>query len=66
MPNYCLTIHIDEDNITAIPALLETLRNLPYPTAPRYNKGLGELNELTVLCEVSHAADVERILAPYV
>lgn len=63
MPNYCLTIHIDEDNIAAIPALLETLLNLPYPTAPRYNE---ELNELTVLCEVSHAADVERILAPYV
>ena len=63
MPNYCLTIHIDEDNITATPALLKTLLNLPYPTAPRYNV---ELNELTVLCEVSHAADVERILAPYV
>ena len=63
MPNYCLTVHIDEDNMTAIPTLLETLRNLPYLTAPRYN---AELNELTVLCEVSHAADVERILAPYV
>lgn len=63
MPNYCLTIHIDEDNATDIPTLLETLRNLPYPTAPRYNV---MLNELTVLCEVSHAADVERVLAPYV
>lgn len=63
MPNYCLTIYIDEDNITAIPMLLETLLDLPYPTAPRYN---AVLNELTVLCELSHAADVERILAPYV
>ena len=63
MSNYCLTIHIDEDNATAIPTLLEALCNLPYPTAPRYNV---MLNELTVLCEVNHAADVERILAPYV
>ena len=60
---YNLTIHIDEDNIAAIPALVNTLLNLPYRTGARFNE---ELNELTVLCEVSHAADVERILAPYV
>lgn len=63
MPNYNLTVHIDEDNITSIPALLNTLTTLPYPVAPTYNE---ELSELIVLCEVSHAADVERILAPYV
>lgn len=63
MSNYCLTVHIDESNLTVIPELLSTLLSLPYLTAPRYNE---ELNELTVLCEVSHAADVERVLAPYV
>lgn len=63
MPNYNLTVHIDEDNITSIPTLLNTLTTLPYPVAPTYNE---ELSELIVLCEVSHAADVERILAPYV
>lgn len=63
MPSHNLTVHIDEDNIALIPALLNTLTTLPYPTAPRYN---AVLNELTVLCELSHVADVERILAPYV
>lgn len=63
MLSYNLTVHIDEDNITSIPALLNTLITLPYPTAPHYN---AVLNELTVLCKLSHAADVERILAPYV
>lgn len=58
-----LTIHIDNDSLIAIPTLFDTLLNLPYPIAPRYN---AELNELTVLCELSHATDVERILAPYV
>jgi hypothetical protein len=60
---YNLTIHIDTDSLTLIPKLLVTLFNLPFPTAPRYN---AVLNELTVLCELSHAAEVERILAPYV
>lgn len=63
MPSHNLTVHIDEDNITSIPTLLNTLTTLPYLVAPIYNE---ELNELIVLCEVSHAADVERILAPYV
>lgn len=63
MPSHNLTVYINEDNITLIPALLNTLTTLPYPTAPRYN---AVLNELTVLCELSHAADVERILAPYI
>ena len=60
---YNLTIHIDADSLHLMSELLCTLINLPYPTVPRYNE---ELNELTVLCELNHAADVERILAPYV
>ena len=63
MYSYNLTVHIDEDNITSIPALLGALTALPHPIAPIYNE---ELNELIVLCEVSYVADVERVLAPYV
>ena len=61
--NYNLTVHIDEDNITSMPALLNALTALPHPIAPTYNE---ELNELIVLCEVSYVADVEHVLAPYV
>ena len=57
---YNLTIPLDPNTINeAIAALSE----LPFPIAPRINM---ELRELTVLCELSHAADVERVLAPYV
>lgn len=63
MHNYNLTVHIDEDNITSMPALLNALTALPHPIAPTYNE---ELNELIVLCEASYVADVERVLAPYV
>ena len=63
MYNHNLTVYIDEDNITSIPALLDTLTALPHPIAPTYNE---ELNELIVLCEVSYVADVEHVLAPYV
>lgn len=63
MYSYNLTVHIDEDNITSIPALLDALTALPHLIVPIYNR---ELNELIVLCEVSYVADVERILAPYV
>lgn len=62
MYSYNLTVHIDEDNITSMPALLDTLTALPHPIAPIYNE---ELNELIVLCELSYVADVERVLAPY-
>lgn len=63
MKTYNLTVKIDNDNVASIADLLEELLSLPYAVAPRYNE---ELNELTILCEVTHAADVERILAPYV
>lgn len=43
--------------------VIDELEALPFPIRIIFNN---ELNELTVLCEVSHAADVERILAPYV
>lgn len=50
-------------NPNAINEIIAALSELSFPTAPRINI---ELQELTVLCELSHAADVERILAPYV
>jgi hypothetical protein len=57
---YNLTIPLDPNTIDEVVAALSAL---PFPIAPRINM---ELQELTVLCEVSHAADVERTLAPYV
>lgn len=57
---YNLTIPLNPNTISEAVAVLS---ELPFPIAPRVN---GELQELTVLCEVNHAADVERILAPYV
>lgn len=63
MKTYNLTVTIKECRWGILPNILDKLSELPYAVAPRYNE---ELNELTVLCEVTHAADVERILAPYV
>lgn len=57
---YNLTIPLDPNTIDEVVAALSALT---FPIAPRINM---ELQELTVLCEVSHAADVERTLAPYV
>lgn len=57
---YNLTIPLDPNTIDEAVAALSAL---PFPIAPRINM---ELQELTVLCELSHAADVECILAPYV
>ena len=57
---YNLTIPFDIDNvILALEALLE----LPFTVRTTINN---ELQELVVLCDVRHAADVERTLAPYV
>lgn len=63
MKTYNLTVKIEEYRWGTLPDILNKLSELPYAVAPRYNE---ELNELTVLCEVTHAADIERILAPYV
>lgn len=57
---YNLTIPFDIDNaILALDALIE----LPFPVRTTFNS---ELQELVVLCDVRHAADVERTLAPFV
>ena len=57
---YNLTITLDPNTIDEVIAALSAL---PFPIAPRINM---ELQELTVLCELSRAVDVERALAPYV
>lgn len=57
---YNLTIPLDPDTINEAIAALSAL---PFPVAPIINT---ELQELTVLCELSRAAAVERVLAPYV
>lgn len=58
-----LTVTIEEYRWGILSVILDKLSELPYAVAPRYNE---ELRELTVLCEARHAADVERILAPFV
>ena len=58
MYNLTLPITAETD-----PKVIDELQALPFPIRVLFNM---ELNELTVLCEVSHAADVERVLAPYV
>lgn len=57
---YNLTLPITAETDSRV---VDELKALPFPIRVLFNI---ELNELTVLCEVSHAADVERILAPYV
>lgn len=57
---YNLTIPFDIDKvILAIDALIA----LPFTVRTAFNS---ELQELVVLCDVRHAADVERTLAPFV
>ena len=58
MYNLILSI-TDDTNLNVV----NELKSLPFPLRIIFNM---ELNELRVLCEVSHAADVECILAPYV
>ena len=58
MYNLTLPITAETDSKVA-----DELQALPFPIRVLFNM---ELNELSVLCEVSHAADVERVLAPYV
>ena len=58
MYNLTLPITTETDSRVA-----DEVKALPFPIRVLFNI---ELNELTILCEVSHAADVERILAPYV
>lgn len=57
---YNLTLPITAETDSKV---IDELQALPFPIRVLFNI---ELNELTVLCEVSHAADVERVLAPYV
>lgn len=57
---YNLTLPITAETDSKV---VDELQALPFPIRVLFNM---ELNELTVLCEVSHAADVERVLAPYV
>lgn len=57
---YNLTLPITAETDSRV---VDELKALPFPIRVLFNI---ELNELTVLCEVSHAADVERVLAPYV
>lgn len=57
---YNLTLPITSDTDSKV---VDELQALPFPLHILINV---ELSELTVLCEVSHAADVERVLAPYV
>lgn len=57
---YNLTIPFDVDKvILAIDALVA----LPFTVRTAFNS---ELEELVVLCDVRHAAAVERTLAPFV
>ena len=57
---YNLTLPITAETDSRV---VDELKALPFPIRVLFNI---ELNELTILCEVSHAADVECILAPYV
>lgn len=57
---YNLTLPITAETDSKV---IDELQSLPFPIRVLFNM---ELNELTVLCELSHAADVECILAPYV
>ena len=57
---YNLTLPITAETDLKV---IDELDALPFPLRVIFNI---ELNELTVLCEASHAADVERVLAPYV
>jgi hypothetical protein len=57
---YNLTLPITAETDSKV---IDELQALPFPIRVLFNM---ELNELTVLCEVSHAADVERVLAPHV
>ena len=57
---YNLTLPITAETDSKV---IDELQALPFPIRVLFNI---ELNELTVLCEASHAADVERVLAPYV
>lgn len=57
---YNLTLPVTTETDSKV---IDELKALPFPIRVLFNI---ELNELTVLCEASHAADVERTLAPYV
>lgn len=57
---YNLTLPITAETDSRV---VDELKALPFAIRVLFNI---ELNELIVLCEVSHAADVECILAPYV
>lgn len=57
---YNLTLPITAETDSRV---VDELKALPFAIRVLFNI---ELNELTVLCEVGHAADVERVLAPYV
>lgn len=57
---YNLTIPFDIDKVILA---LDALIKLPFPVRTTFNN---ELQELVVLCDVRHAADVERTLAPFV
>ena len=57
---YNLTIPFDIDKVILA---LDALIKLPFPVRTTFND---ELQELVVLCDVRHAADVERTLAPFV
>ena len=57
---YNLTLPITAETDSRV---VDELKALPFPIRVLFNI---ELNELTILCEVSHAADVECILAPYI
>ena len=57
---YNLTIPLDPKTIKEA---VITLSALTLPLSAVVNT---ELQELTILCDVRHAADVERTLAPYV
>lgn len=57
---YNLTLPITTETDSKV---IDELEALPFSLRILINV---ELSELSVLCEVSHAADVERTLAPYV
>lgn len=57
---YNLTIPLDT---TTLQGAIAALSELTFPIRVTVNN---ELQELVVLCDVRHAADVERTLAPFV
>ena len=57
---YNLTIPFDVDKVILA---LDALVALPFTVRTAFNS---ELEELVVLCDVRHAAAVERTLAPFV